>query len=93
MDRDLRLEGGSKAMGIKEQWHRIDPATQRWLTDHPGSVILPRTLSTIINNEIGESGESDQHGELVLSTEDQQFIQALASKGGNGPSAAPPPLQ
>lgn len=79
-------------MGIKEQWNRIDPATQQWLTDHPGSVILPRTLTTIINTETGEGGGGDQHGELVLSAEDRRFIQTLASEAGNGPAAAPASL-
>lgn len=75
-------------MSIKEQWNRIDPATQQWLTEHPGSVILPRTLTTIITTETGEGGEGDQHGEMVLSAEDRQFIQSLGSASGNDPAAA-----
>ena len=36
-------------MHIKEQWNRLDPATQQWLMDNPGCLVLPRTLSAIFN--------------------------------------------
>ena len=34
-------------MNIKDQWDRLDPATQKWLIDNPGCLILPRTMTAI----------------------------------------------
>lgn len=65
-------------MHIKEQWNRLDPATQQWLVDNPGCMVLPRTLTAIINKETGENADADVHGETVLTGEDRNFIQAKA---------------
>jgi hypothetical protein len=65
-------------MHIKEQWNRLDPATQQWLMDNPGCLVLPRTLSAIFNKETGENADTDVHGETVLTGEDRDFIQAKA---------------
>ncbi len=77
-------------MNIKEQWNQLDPATQQWLIDNPGCLNLPRTITAIINTETGEGDDGDQHGEMALSSEDRQFIQAKAMEGGSVPAAAPP---
>lgn len=79
-----------KEMNIKEQWNQLDPTTQQWFIDNPGCLILPRTMTAIINIETGEGDDADQHGEMVLSSEDQQFIQAKARECGSVPAAAPP---
>ncbi|MDR7082682.1 hypothetical protein J2X01_001971 [Arthrobacter ginsengisoli] len=65
-------------MHIKEQWNRLDPATQQWLIENPGCIILPRTLTTIFNEATGENADADVHGETVLTEEDRDFIQAKA---------------
>lgn len=73
-------------MNIKDQWDRLDHATQRWLLDNPGCLILPRTITAIIRKDTGGTDESDQHGEMALSEEDRTFIQA---KGHDAPAAPP----
>ncbi|MCU1531436.1 MAG: hypothetical protein JWO49_1007 [Arthrobacter sp.] len=65
-------------MHIKEQWNRLDPATQQWLIDNPGCVVLPRTLTAVFNKETSENAYADVHGETVLTDEDRDFIQAKA---------------
>jgi hypothetical protein len=72
-------------MHIKEQWNRLDPATQQWLMDNPGCMILPRTLSTIFNAETNENADVDVHGETVLTEEDRDFIRAQAHKATASP--------
>lgn len=73
-------------MHIKEQWNRLDPATQQWLMDNPGCMILPRTLTTIVNAETSENADIDVHGETVLTEEDRDFIRAQAHKATGAPS-------
>lgn len=63
-------------MELKTQWHRLDPATRRWLMDNPGCVILPRTISTIVARLADEPVLMDQHGAIQLSSEDVSFIRA-----------------
>jgi hypothetical protein len=63
------------SMELKMQWHRLDPATRRWLMDNPGCVILPRTISTIVARVADEPVLLDQHGAIQLSAEDVSFIQ------------------
>lgn len=65
-------------MTIRDQWDRLDPATQKWLTDNPGCLILPRTITAVICNESAGESDFDQHGQMVLSEEDRGFSQAKA---------------
>ncbi|WP_326493991.1 hypothetical protein [Arthrobacter sp. MMS18-M83] len=65
-------------MHLKEQWNRLDPATQQWFMENPGCVIVPRTITATINGETGENADVDLHGGTVLSEEDKQFIQTKA---------------
>ncbi|MBT1002876.1 hypothetical protein KIH31_09685 [Paenarthrobacter sp. DKR-5] len=65
-------------MHIKEQWSRLDAATQQWLMDNPGSQVLPRTVTATINKETGENADVDLHGGTLLTEEDREFIQAKA---------------
>lgn len=69
-------------MNIKDQWNRLDHVTQQWLIDNPGCLILPRTITAIIRKETGGTDEGDPHGELALSPEDRDFIQAKAHEAG-----------
>jgi hypothetical protein len=74
-------------MHIKEQWNRLDPTTQQWLMDNPGCMVLPRTLTAIINKVSSENADVDMHGEAVLTDEDRKFIlvkarEAEAAGGG-----------
>jgi hypothetical protein len=71
-------------MNIKEQWNRLDPATQKWLIEHPGCQILPRTITAIICHATGGTDDSDRHGETELSQEDRDFINIKANETGTG---------
>ena len=72
-------------MSIKDQWNRLDPTTQQWLIEHPGSQILPRTITSIIGNETDGTDDPDRHGEMALSQEDRDFINAKANEARTGP--------
>lgn len=67
-------------MNIKDQWNRLKPATQQWLIEHPGSQILPRTITAMICSETGGTVVPGRHGETVLSQEDREFISAKANE-------------
>jgi hypothetical protein len=71
-------------MNIKDQWNRLDPATQKWLIEHPGCQILPRTITAIICSATGGTDDSDRHGETALSQEDRDFINAKANESRTG---------
>lgn len=74
---------------IKEFWDHLSTGTQQWLMDNPGSVIVPRTLTAVINGQTGQDSAVDIHGGTVLTAEDQQFIQDKAhrqtTKADGGP--------
>lgn len=65
-------------MHIKEQWNRLDPATQQWLLDNPGTLVVPRTVTAAFNKETGENADVDLHGGTLLTEEDRDFIKAKA---------------
>jgi hypothetical protein len=65
-------------MTVRDQWDRLDPETQKWLTDNPGRLILPHTITAVICKESTGEGTCDQHGQMVLTEEDRGFIQAKA---------------
>lgn len=73
-------------MDIRDNWDRLSPSTQRWLTDNPGGLILPRTMTETICQETGARADCDQHGQATLSPEDLAFIRAKAE----GTQTAPP---
>jgi hypothetical protein len=75
---------------IKEFWDQLSPDTQQWLIDNPGTMIVPRTVTAIINGETGESDTIDAHGGTVLTDEDRHFIQEQA-RGSNGAGSAEEP--
>ncbi|WP_395405653.1 hypothetical protein ACHMXB_22290 (plasmid) [Arthrobacter sp. UC242_113] len=61
-------------MDIRGNWDRLSPSMQQWLSDNPGSAILPRTIAAIICKEIGKPADRDLHGGTLLSQEDRDFI-------------------
>ncbi|MET4591481.1 hypothetical protein [Arthrobacter sp. 754] len=67
-------------MNIKDNWDRLDPATQTWLIENPGCQILPRTITSIISKETGADPATGQHGEMALSKEDHDFIRSRAGR-------------
>jgi hypothetical protein len=67
-------------MNIKDQWDRLDSTTQQWFIDNPGCVILPRTVSAVVNSETGSDDATDQHGERLLSQEELEFIRSKAKE-------------
>lgn len=76
-------------MKIKDHWDRLSPATRRWLTDNPGCLILPRTVTERICKETGVSADSDQHGQAALSQQDLDFIRAKGGRNPNSPAGTP----
>lgn len=72
-------------MKIEDHWERISPATQRWLIDNPGCLILPRTITERICQESGVSFDCDQHGQAVLSQQDLDFIRDKAEETQTAP--------
>ncbi|KUM36318.1 hypothetical protein [Arthrobacter sp. EpRS71] len=76
-------------MHIKEFWHQLSPDTQQWLIDNPGTMIVPRTVTAIINGETGEGDTVDAHGGTVLTHEDQHFIQERARGRGTASGEEP----
>lgn len=61
-------------MDIRGNWARLSPSTQQWLTDNPGSAILPRTMAAIICKELGGPMDRDLHGGAPLSQADRDFV-------------------
>ena len=61
-------------VSLKDEWDRLDSETRQWLLDNPGCMILPRTMSTRINEEAATEIERDQHGQIILSRDDHEFV-------------------
>ena len=75
------IEGAALiTMHIKEFWNQLSPETQQWLIDNPGSMIIPRTQTAILNTETGEDSPVDGHGGTLLTEEDRDFIRAQARR-------------
>jgi hypothetical protein len=65
-------------MGIEKLWDRLEPDTQQWLIDNPGCRILPRAVVAAIIKSTGAEFKQDQHGEVLLSRSDSDFIRGAA---------------
>jgi hypothetical protein len=65
-------------MGIEKLWDRLEPDTQQWLIDNPGCRILPRAVVAAIMKSTGAEFKQDQHGEVLLSHSDSDFIRSAA---------------
>jgi len=74
-------------MNLKDRWDRLDRATQEWLIDNPGCQLLPRTITTVISKECGEDLATGQHGQALVSREDQDFIRSKMYRGSGGAAA------
>ena len=66
-------------LNIRAHWDRLSPATRQWLTENPGCVVLPRTITETIHQETGITPDFDQHSQAALSPEDLDFIRAQAA--------------
>lgn len=69
-------------MNLKDEWDRLDSETRKWLLDNPGCLILPRTVSARISNDVHRHTERDQHGQIVLSRDDHAFLRDKAEAAG-----------
>ncbi|MCZ9880414.1 hypothetical protein [Arthrobacter sp. B2a2-09] len=67
-------------MNIRDHWDMLSPETRHWLTDNPGCVVLPRTITEIIHQETGITPDADRHSQVSLSPEDLSFIRAKAEE-------------
>ncbi|UZX02144.1 hypothetical protein F8G81_05565 [Arthrobacter sp. CDRTa11] len=65
-------------MTLKDEWDRLDPETRQWLLENPGCVMLPRTVTARIKQHSVGLIETDNHGQLMLSREDLDFIREKA---------------
>jgi hypothetical protein len=61
---------------IEQWWDELDVDTRQWFLENPGVLILPRTVANVVQKACG--GQGDQHGELKLSAQDQDFVKAKA---------------
>jgi hypothetical protein len=61
-------------VSLKDEWDRLDSETRQWLRDNPGCMILPRTMSARISEEAATEIERDQHGQIILSWDDHEFV-------------------
>lgn len=73
---------GVTKVNLKHDWDRIDSETRKWLLNNPGCLILPRTMSTRISSELDGDTDLDQHGQIVLSKEDHDFVRDKAEAAG-----------
>ncbi len=71
-------------MTLKEEWDRLGSETRQWLLDNPGCVIVPRTVSARIKENIAGHIEVDDHGQMLLSREDLNFIREKGTGVGTG---------
>lgn len=65
-------------MRLEECWDQLDSRTQEWLLSNRGCILLPRTVSSVINRSVGGQAEEDQHGQIALTQEDLRFIGSRA---------------
>jgi hypothetical protein len=69
-------------MSLKDEWDHLDSETRSWLLENPGCLVLPRSMSAKISKEAREDIERDQHGQVVLSRADHDFIREKAEAAG-----------
>lgn len=75
---ELLGEGVMSGMALRDEWDRLDSETRNWILQNPGCVLLPRTISGRIVKEAASNTQCDQHGQMVLSAEDMDFIREKA---------------
>jgi hypothetical protein len=69
-------------MTLKDEWDRLDSETRQWLMDNPGCVIVPRTVTAMIKENAAGPIDVDDHGQLLLSREDLDFIREKGTGAG-----------
>lgn len=69
-------------MSIKDEWDRLDSGTRTWLVENPGCLIVPRAMSAKLSKEYHGDLDYDQHGQVVLSPGDHDFIREKAEAAG-----------
>lgn len=75
-------EGWVHRVNLKEEWNRLDSETRKWLLDNPGCLILPLQMSAKISTAADTDIELDQHGQVVLSMDDHDFLRGKAEAAG-----------
>ncbi|WP_306907073.1 hypothetical protein [Arthrobacter pascens] len=71
-------------MTLKEEWDRLDSETRQWLLANPGCVLVPRTVTARIKQESVRRIEVDDHGQMMLSREDLDFIREKGADADAG---------
>jgi hypothetical protein len=61
-------------MALKDEWDRFDAGTRKWLLENPGCVLVPRAVTAAIQQVSAEQIHVDEHGQMILSREDLDFI-------------------
>jgi len=59
---------------LREEWDRLDAETRHWLLDNPGCVLVPIAITGRIQGISKQPIGVDQHGQMILSREDMDFI-------------------
>lgn len=88
--RDLP-EGSANRTHISDLWPKLDEATRAWFLDHPGIQIVPRTITSELNQAAGQTLPHDAHGQYRMASRDTLFIreQAHSSYAIQGIERAP----
>jgi hypothetical protein len=73
-------KGRVNYMTLKDEWDRLDSGTRNWFLNNPGCVMVPRTITSLINKNAAENIKCDVHGQMMLSPEDLDFIRHKASR-------------
>lgn len=71
-------------MTLKEEWDRLDAETRHWLLDNPGCVLVPNSITARIQDNSDRQIEVDEHGQMILSREDLDFIREKGTGVGAG---------
>lgn len=79
-------EGTVITMALKDEWDRLDSKTRSWLLENPACVLVPHAVTAAIQQAAGGPISVDEHGQMILTREDLDFIRAK----GTGVGAYPP---
>jgi hypothetical protein len=77
-------KGATKELTLKEEWDRLDSETRQWLLDNPACVMVTRTVSAKIKEVAAGPIEVDEHGQMLLTREDLDFIRGKGAAVGAG---------
>lgn len=71
-------EESSAGVGMRALWTLLDPGTRKWLMDHTGTAVMPRSVTAAMCRESGQDVPQDAHGQARLNKDDMQFIRTRA---------------